>query len=80
MSFHEEIRDYLTLSERGQKGGQISAERRKLQSVANWLVRFPGTSPEAARTIYEAGYKSGTQAKYQQQKRQQRQAAQALTP
>lgn len=53
----------------GKKGGAVSAQRRQQKTIARWLARFPGTTPEAAWLIYRAGYNAGTQAKYQRQKR-----------
>lgn len=45
----------------GQKGGLVRGEQRKRESIALWLQRFPGITPDAAREIYDAGYAAGWQ-------------------
>lgn len=54
----------------GKKGGAIRGEQKKRESIAIWLQRFPGVSPEAAREIYSAGYRSGWQCGAKARKRQ----------
>lgn len=54
----------------GQQGGAIRGEQQKRASIALWLQRFPGLTPEAARVIYLAGFNAGWQAGARARKRE----------
>lgn len=60
--------------EAAQSGGAITGAARKGETITALCLKHPGSNRVALREAYDAGYRSGTGAKYQAQRRAHRKA------